>query len=190
MKLKRKEAIFSAALQCFNEKGYSETSISMIASRAGISKGGLYHYFSTKRELFMALFLDRVNQYSEQLKMKLQTEGSAEKRLELLVRESGQLLLKNEDFYRFCLEFLSIGARDAEIRTVMTRFYRETVDIFTHIINEGVKSGSFSPIDSQKVARMLYFTVMGAFFTLFSVEPDFMFSDQLSFQIDFMRRAL
>jgi len=192
MKIKdsRKETIFSAALQCFIEKGYAESSISMIASRAGISKGGLYHYFPTKRELFLGLFLYRVNQYSGQLRDQLHNEKSPDKRLKMLVREAGSLLVHNETFYRFCLEFLSIGARDAEIRSAMTEFYKETVEIFSHIVNEGIDTGLFQPIDSKKLARMLYFTVMGAFFTFFSVDPDFTFSDQFSFQIDFMLKAL
>lgn len=187
---KRKEQIFSAALQCFIEKGYAESSISMIAARAGISKGGLYHYFPAKRELFLALFLQRVNQYSAQIQQRLKKEKNPGKRLEMLVRHTGSLLAHNEDFYRFCLEFLSIGARDAGIRSVMTGFYRETVGIFCRIINEGVDSGRFAPVNSKKTARMLYFTIMGAFFTFFSVDPDFTFADQFSFQVDFMLKAL
>lgn len=68
IKTKRKEGIFDAALLCFNEYGYAETSISILAQKAGISKGGMYHYFTTKRELFLELFLYKVKQYhSEQL---------------------------------------------------------------------------------------------------------------------------
>jgi len=190
IKTKRKEEIFAAALLCFNEKGYAETTISDIAEKAGISKGGLYHYFTTKRELFLELFLYRVTQYSEQLRGHIQKTDTPEKRLQILMKKTGQLLKKNEDFYRFCLEFLAMGARDKEIRTVMTGFYKDTVEIFQHLVNEGVDAGRFTTMDSKKVARTIYFMVMGVFFTFFSVDPDFDFSDQLSFQMDFMLKSL
>jgi AcrR family transcriptional regulator len=190
IKTRRKEEIFAAALRCFNERGYAETSISMVADRAHISKGGMYHYFRTKHELFLELFLYRVKRYSEQLRTYVQKADRPEKRLQILIQKAGQLLEKNEDFYRFCLEFLSRGARDHEIRTVMTAFYKDTVEIFQHIVNEGIDTGRFQPIDSKKIGRLLYFTVMGAFFTFFSVDPDFDFSNQLSFQIRFLLKAL
>jgi len=72
----------------------------------------------------------------------------------------------------------------------MTAFYKDTVEIFQHIVNEGIDTGRFQPIDSKKIGRLLYFTVMGAFFTFFSVDPDFDFSNQLSFQIRFLLKAL
>ena len=190
IKTRRKEEIFAAALRCFNERGYAETTISMVAERAHISKGGMYHYFRTKHELFFELFLYRVKKYSEQLRTYVQKANSPEKRLQILIQKTGELLEKNEDFYRFCLEFLSRGARNHEIRTVMTAFYKDTVEIFRHIVNEGIDKGRFKPVDSKKVGRLLYFTVMGAFFTFFSVEPDFDFSNQLSFQIRFLLKAL
>lgn len=190
LKVKRKEEIFSAALQCFIERGYADTSISAIAARANISKGGLYHYFPSKRELFLALFLFRVQRYSEEINQHLKYEVSPEKRLRILVAQTSRLLVQNEDFYRFCLEFLAIGARDTDIRAVMTSFYKETVGIFCRIVNDGIDAGVFTPVDAGKVGRMLYFAVMGSFFTFFSVDPDFTFSDQLSFQVEFILKAL
>jgi AcrR family transcriptional regulator len=47
-KEKRINDILDAAVAIFVEKGYENTTMSEIASRAGMSKGGLYHYFLTK----------------------------------------------------------------------------------------------------------------------------------------------
>lgn len=45
-----------AALELFAETGYHSSSISKIALRAGISKGLMYNYFSSKQELLIAIF--------------------------------------------------------------------------------------------------------------------------------------
>jgi AcrR family transcriptional regulator len=55
------EQILSTALSLFCAKGYYSTSIEDIAQQAQISKGLLYHYFSSKAEVLEALVEIRVN---------------------------------------------------------------------------------------------------------------------------------
>lgn len=47
----RREAIIIAALSCFIEKGFHQTSMRDIASGAGVSLGNLYNHFSDKTAL-------------------------------------------------------------------------------------------------------------------------------------------
>ena len=57
---KIKERIIKSATKNFSKKGYANTSMSIIADSAKISKGGLYHYFASKEELFLAvIFQDK-----------------------------------------------------------------------------------------------------------------------------------
>ncbi|MCX8044893.1 MAG: TetR/AcrR family transcriptional regulator, partial [Desulfobacterota bacterium] len=181
---KRKERIFEAAVQCFNESGYDNASMESIAQCAGISKGGLYHYFPSKKELFLELFDYKVHNYFDQMKSFLIAGQAPEEKLRILVAKAGEILKQHEDFYRFCLEFLSMGVRDHEIKAVMTRFYKNSIDTFKEIIEEGIARGFFLPVDPVKVARSLYLSVMGAFFTFFSVDVDFDLADQHVFDLD------
>lgn len=56
---RRKEArpaeIVDAALDAFAERGFAATRLEDVAERAGISKGTLYLYFTSKEELFKAV---------------------------------------------------------------------------------------------------------------------------------------
>lgn len=52
--------ILDASLELFAVQGYDATSISMIAEKAGISKGLLYNYFKGKEDLLKGL-IDRLN---------------------------------------------------------------------------------------------------------------------------------
>ena len=183
-KEKRIEDIFEAALQCFNETGYAATSMENIAAKAHISKGGMYHYFGSKRELFLNLFRYRVNKYFNEMKSYMKKEDTPEQRIRTLVRKAGQILKRNEDFYKFCLEFLSQGTRDAEIRKIMTAFYKDCIGTFKALVEEGMETGNFKEIDSEKAARAIYFLVMGVYFTYFSIDPDFDVTEQHSFHID------
>ena len=46
-----KDKILDVALQLFIRNGYRGTSLNQIAEEAGLTKGGVYHYFSSKDDL-------------------------------------------------------------------------------------------------------------------------------------------
>lgn len=54
-KADRPAEIVEAALAVFAEKGFAAARLDEIAARAGVSKGALYLYFSTKEDLFRAV---------------------------------------------------------------------------------------------------------------------------------------
>ena len=50
----RRAQLITLATHAFSERSYDEVSIDDLARTAGISKGLLYHYFPTKRDLYVA----------------------------------------------------------------------------------------------------------------------------------------
>jgi AcrR family transcriptional regulator len=74
--LKRVMRIGSAAAKLFNTKGYLQTTMDDITAAARFSKGGIYHYFSSKDEiLFFILdrYMNRVLQDLEHDLAKIET---------------------------------------------------------------------------------------------------------------------
>jgi TetR/AcrR family transcriptional regulator len=61
---RRKESrpleLVNAALELFVGKGYSATRVEEIAARAGVSKGTLFLYFSSKEDLFKAVIRENI----------------------------------------------------------------------------------------------------------------------------------
>ncbi|WP_332460883.1 TetR family transcriptional regulator [Thauera sinica] len=53
--LERRRLILDAAAQLFAAEGYDRTSIRDIARNVGLLPGSVYHYFPSKRELFLAV---------------------------------------------------------------------------------------------------------------------------------------
>lgn len=52
----RRDAILNAALKEFALRGYDDASTNVIAREAGISKALMFHYVSSKQELFLAVY--------------------------------------------------------------------------------------------------------------------------------------
>jgi AcrR family transcriptional regulator len=89
--LDRRAKIYPTALNLFIQKGYSGTSISMIAKALGMSKANLYHYCSSKEDLFYKVHLDYLDkrfspiiEKAEQLPDPLERIAFALKQLTLL----------------------------------------------------------------------------------------------------------
>jgi AcrR family transcriptional regulator len=55
----RPSELIDAALTLFAEFGYAQTRLDDVAARAGISKGTVYLYFTSKQDLFEAVVRDR-----------------------------------------------------------------------------------------------------------------------------------
>jgi AcrR family transcriptional regulator len=54
--LTTRHRILSAATRLFADKGYEQTSIEALLDELGISRGALYHHFSSKEAIFEAVF--------------------------------------------------------------------------------------------------------------------------------------
>jgi AcrR family transcriptional regulator len=88
---RRKEArpaeLLAAALDLFVERGFAATKLDDVAARAGVSKGTLYLYFSSKEELFKAVIqqgiLPLLDQGEEILE---QHQGDAASLLEVMLK--------------------------------------------------------------------------------------------------------
>jgi AcrR family transcriptional regulator len=59
--------ILDAALACFVEVGYSQTTIARIRERSGVSNGALFHQFPTKEAIADALYVDAISSFQRGL---------------------------------------------------------------------------------------------------------------------------
>lgn len=55
---KSREKILAAALELFANNGYDASSIDSIAKKAGISKGLIYNYYKSKKDILLAIMND------------------------------------------------------------------------------------------------------------------------------------
>jgi AcrR family transcriptional regulator len=82
----KRAEVLDAALQCFSELGYERSTISVIRARAGVSIGSLYHHFSSKEQLFAALYLETIRDTQAYSLRALARTRSAEEGVRALVR--------------------------------------------------------------------------------------------------------
>ena len=64
-KAARRAQIIEAAISCFLEKGYTNTSMSDIIKASGLSSGSIYSHFSGKEDILISAINERLNSVTE-----------------------------------------------------------------------------------------------------------------------------
>jgi len=62
-----REAILEAAAMTFSEVGVNRASVDLIATRAGVTRGAVYHHFKNKLDVFRALFDQLYTPFTEMI---------------------------------------------------------------------------------------------------------------------------
>ena len=98
-----REKILDAGLLLFARKGVAATGVTEIAREAGVSLGLLYHYYTSKEELFAALVKMAMEGAKETLTT-CQEAGSAKEQIQKISRLAcGVLQRENRTAYYFLL---------------------------------------------------------------------------------------
>lgn len=64
-KAARRAQIIEAAIDCFLERGYTNTSMSDIIKASGLSSGSIYSHFSGKEDILISAINERLNNVKE-----------------------------------------------------------------------------------------------------------------------------
>ncbi|WP_116047552.1 TetR/AcrR family transcriptional regulator [Amycolatopsis palatopharyngis] len=121
----RREQIFTCAADLFGERPYADVSTSDIASRAGVARGLINHYFGTKRELYLAVV--RRAMTVPHFAVELLPEGSLDRRVDAAVEWFLDMITKQEKMWLAATAPEGIG-RDTEVERILSDADRESAD--------------------------------------------------------------
>ena len=150
----RPHQIIEAGLEVFAERGLASARLEDIAKRAGVSKGTIYLYFPNKEALFREVVRQTVVATIERAEREI-VHGSATEQLLTYIRGYWSFVRspRFEAIYRLVM---------AELQNFpdLAQFYSEEVvqrsaRLIGRLIQQGIDSGEFRPIDPKVAARML-----------------------------------
>jgi len=161
---KRKTRIIKAALACFSRKGYHRTTMDDIVAESGLSKGGVYWHFKSKKELFMAAFTEALGGSPEDMAIPiLESPGSAADKLHMVLQLFTQMSTDSltQEMAPLLLEVLIQNIREGEVREVAAQSLYRYRDPLARMIGAGIEAGEFAPVDPETLASILIATYDG-----------------------------
>jgi AcrR family transcriptional regulator len=149
----RKNQILDAATQVFMRKGFDQARMDDIVEETGLSKGTLYWYFKSKYDIIISI-LDRIFLSAfEQLNAQ-QKDGilSASEALRQFTEEAIQDYTKMLRMMPIAYEFLALAFRNKVVQKALKQYMERYMDVLVPIIQRGIDSGEFRPVDAKEAA--------------------------------------
>jgi AcrR family transcriptional regulator len=148
----RTEQILEGARRVFAEQGFHATRMSDIARTVGVSQGTLYHYFSSKDELFLAL-LNTWNERVEEIVGQLPASGlNAADKFWLINQVAIAFFEADEELLPVLVEFWAYALHNPEAAASFRNFFQVMQQSFKDILAEGIAAGEFKPVDVEMLS--------------------------------------
>lgn len=157
----RKKQILDAALNVVALKGYSDSRMDDIVSEAKMSKGAIYWYYSSKKEIFLSLVNHWVNKFGVTLNHIVEEDHSAAEQLEALFSFFLNAFEENPTVFKAEMEFWALSSRDEDFRKKTNKVYHEFLGLIEGIIQGGVDSGEFKNLDVKVAALSIMVNIEG-----------------------------
>ncbi len=152
--LERRAQILRAARAVFVERGYLSARVDDIAKRAGLSKGAVYFYYESKRELFLQLVREEQEATYRFLEDAEKDSRPAQIKLLDLGRQYLGYFAGLKTPPRFFLVSTEAAIRDDEIREELSATHERFVDATMRILAQGMAEGTFRPMEPAIVAQL------------------------------------
>lgn len=102
--LARQREIIDAALACFTDLGYNETTINAICRRARASTGSVYHHFKSKDQLAGAVYIEGIRDYQNGFIRILEKESDARKGIQSVITYHLTWVRDHPDWSRYLFQ--------------------------------------------------------------------------------------
>ena len=147
------DAVLTAAVRLFNERGYEATSMGDLADRLGITKSSIYHHVSGKQELLRMAVDHALDGLFEAADEVAALDAPALARLELLIRRSVLVLADRLEFVTLLLRVR--GNTAVEQQALLRRRVFDAA--VTELVKQAQAEGGIRPdIDPATAARLLF----------------------------------
>ena len=157
----KKNQILDAAFSVFVEKGYSETTMDDIVHRSKMSKGAIYHYYNSKKELFLSL-IDHWEIYSFP---DFYSKGNNDKNASEILMNLSEVVLnvfnKKKHVFLAEVEFWALSNKDKDVREKSRALYDKLLYLFELILKKGVRQKEFNEMDTKVVAMTILTSLQG-----------------------------
>lgn len=135
------ERILNAAEELFSEKGFAETSLRNITTKAGVNLASVNYHFGSKKSLIQAVFARYLApftfQFSQQLDIIENQENSPEELLRLLVITLTKSGLENSERFGVFMRLLGLAYSQGQghLRKFLTAEYGQVFNRYMKEIN-------------------------------------------------------
>jgi len=150
----KRQAILHAARQCFEQYGFSKTTMEDIAKACRITKSSLFYYYDSKDALFYYSFTKVWEDALVSLIEKVRAASPLETRIQDYIRASAGYYAQTVETFRTPVSVL-VENEDHFARIFQPTVQAQIVGFYEEVLNDGRAAGLFHNEDNARLARLI-----------------------------------
>jgi AcrR family transcriptional regulator len=140
--------ILSAAESLFVARNYADVTMGQIAQACNVTKGALYHHFTSKEELYLELMHSDLSEKKNMFSEAIATDATCRKRLRRLTAVFFDLPAESREVTKLVRRDINIFGEPA--RTGLVKAYQSSLpELIEGVIRDGIRDGELAPGDPR-----------------------------------------
>ena len=169
IKEKRKKQILDAAMKVFVSNGFENSRMDDIVHSSGLSKGAIYHHYSSKKELFLELIDVWEVQTFPRFYSKSEDGKTATEIINEFSKEVVRVFKNKRYLFLAEIEFWAMANRDKDVQVKSNELYNKILHLFVLVFNKGIRDKEFIEFDTKAYAVILLTLLNGInWFSIFN----------------------
>lgn len=164
----RKNQILDAAMEVITQNGYENSRMDDVVKSSNMSKGAIYWYYKSKKDLYLDLVNYWVMRYSDMVTKIMEKDQKASLQLKQILNYFIDEYEKDPEPFKALTEFWSMAQKDDDFHKKVQKVYAAFLEVIESIIANGKKSGEFKNVNTRIAALSIMINIETInWFTLF-----------------------
>ncbi len=157
----KRKLIIETARNVFIEKGFKNVTMKDIVEACDISRGGLYLYFNSTKELFLEVLKLEASETDDVFSNNIPEDATAADILALFLKEQKKELLRKKNNLTMATYEFYFSEEVSRKDNILKKQFDSAVKIIHKLIEAGVDNGEFYCEDPLGTARNIMFVLEG-----------------------------
>ena len=153
--------ILDVAQEAFARYGYDATGVAEICRRAGVTKGGFYHHFPSKQDVFLEMLERWLEGMDQELQVMRSGEETVPDELRAMTAMVPAVFQEAGGRLTLFLEFLTKAGHSPAVWQATVAPFRKYHAFFAKMISDGIEEGSLRPVDPEMASNLLLSFAVG-----------------------------
>jgi len=163
-KQSKREEILDAAVRVFGRHGFHFTRMVDVAREAGIGKGTIYEYFSSKNDLLSAAFNRYMHMIRQDMETLLAGPHSPVEKIRLIIQHVLDTSAQNPDLILVFFDFWIHSVHDGDQQEINFKtIYAEYRELTRVLLQEGIARGEVRHDVPANTAALFVSAIEGTF---------------------------
>ncbi|QQO08524.1 TetR/AcrR family transcriptional regulator [Breznakiella homolactica] len=177
---KTKQFIIDSAAELYSRKTYSGVTMKDICEKSGLSRGGVYRYFGSTKEIVIEILKKEISDEEKKQKKILAAEKGPEELLIDLLQHQKKALIEGRAWLN--IAFYEFSLLEPDQYPLLMERYSAAEKSLSMLIKQGQKANVFKPGDVETVVRHILFLLEGLMLSSVAAPiPENVFNEQIQF---------